>query len=254
MSTVAIVTDSTAYLPDALVVEHHIDVVPVQVVVAGIPYDEGTEISPSEVAEALRQWKIVSTARPGPHLFTAAYERAAERGATEVVSIHLSAGMSATYDSAVIAARSASIPVRVVDSRTVAMAMGFPVLAAAAAAEAGAEGVEVEKIARERADSSCALFYVDTLEFLRRGGRIGAAQALLGQALAVKPLLTVVDGMVTPLEKVRDVVARPRAAGGADGRSGRRPASSTWPCTTSTLKSGRPRWPSGCRPGCPTPR
>jgi DegV family protein with EDD domain len=146
---------------------------------------------------------VVTTSRPTPERFVAAYESLAQAGATAIVSIHLSALMSGTYESAVIAARSAPVPVTVVDSETVAMALGFAVLSAAAAAARGADPAEVARTAQDRAAASSALFYVDTLDFLRRGGRIGAAQALLGQALAVKPILTVTKGRVCPLEKVR---------------------------------------------------
>jgi DegV family protein with EDD domain len=200
---VAIVTDSTAYLPPDLVASHHITVVPVQVVVGGQPFDEGTEISPAEVAAALRSWSVVTTSRPSPERFATAYAAAADAGATGIVSAHLSGDMSGTYDSAVLAAREASVPVVVVDTRRVAMAMGFAVLDGARAAESGADVETVAAVVRERAAASSALFYVDTLDYLRRGGRIGAATALLGQALAVKPILELVDGTVTPLEKVR---------------------------------------------------
>jgi DegV family protein with EDD domain len=103
----------------------------------------------------------------------------------------------------VLAAKDAPVPVVCVDTRTVAMAMGFAVLAGAHAAAAGADVDTVADAVRTTAASSHALFYVDTLDYLRRGGRIGAATALVGQALAVKPILHLVDGRVTPLEKVR---------------------------------------------------
>jgi len=200
---VAIVTDSTAYLPADLVASRHVIVVPVQVVVGGQPYDEGTEISPAEVADALRSWSVVTTSRPSPDRFAQAYAAAAAAGATAVVSAHLSGDMSGTFDSAVLAARAAPIPVVVVDTRRVAMAMGFAVLEGARAAETGLDVEAVAQVIRDRAAASSALFYVDTLDYLRRGGRIGAATALVGQALAVKPILELVDGRVAPLEKVR---------------------------------------------------
>ncbi len=203
MHRVALVTDSTAYLPPDLLATHDIRVVPVQVVVDGKAFDEGTEISPTEVAAALRDWSVVSTSRPSPERFARAYAEAAAAGATAVVSAHLSGDMSGTYDSAVLAAREASLPVVVVDTRSVAMAMGFALLDGARAAEAGSDPETVAAAIRSRTAVSHALFYVDTLDYLRRGGRIGAAQALLGQALAVKPILELVDGRVAPLEKVR---------------------------------------------------
>ena len=200
---VAMVTDSTAYLPADLVASRHVLVVPVQVVVGGQPFDEGTEITPTEVAEALRSWRVVTTSRPSPERFARAYAEAAESGATAVVSAHLSGDMSGTYDSAVLAAREASIPVVVVDTRRVAMAMGFAVLEGARVAESGADQERVAAAVRDRAAASSALFYVDTLDYLRRGGRIGAATALVGQALSVKPILELAEGHVVPLEKVR---------------------------------------------------
>lgn len=201
-SRVAVVTDSTAYLPRAVAAERGITVVPLQVVIAGSCYDED-QTSPAEVAEALRRWAPVSTSRPSPQAFLAAYEAAAARGATGVVSVHLSADVSGTCDAAMLAAREAQLPVRVVDSRALGMALGYAVLSAAEAAAAGAGVDEVAAAAEKRAAATSHLFYVDTLEHLRRGGRIGAAAALLGSALAVKPLLQLVDGRIEPLEKVR---------------------------------------------------
>ena len=200
---VAVVTDSTAYLPGELVAQHGIDVVALQVVIGGKAYDEGAQASPTTVADALREWTPVSTSRPSPAAFAEAYRRAAERGCTGVVSVHLSSRMSGTVESAGMAAADAPIPVEVVDSRSLGMGLGFAVLSAAAAAHAGATVNEVAEAARGRAQRSTAVFYVDTLEHLRRGGRIGAAAALLGSALSVKPLLQMVDGQIQPLEKVR---------------------------------------------------
>ena len=111
--------------------------------------------------------------------------------------------MSGTYESAVIAARAADIPVTVIDSGLIGMAMGFAAIAAAEAAAGGCDPDAVARVARARCLSASSLFYVDTLEYLRRGGRIGPATARLGAALAVKPLLQLVDGAIEPLEKVR---------------------------------------------------
>ena len=138
-----------------------------------------------------------------PSAFVEVYQRLALDGADEIVSVHLSGAMSATVESAQLAAKEVAVPVRVVDSRSIGMGLGFPVLAAAQAAESGADAARVEEIARERSASASVLFYVDTLEYLRRGGRIGKAAALVGSALSVKPLLHLVDGNVAPLEKVR---------------------------------------------------
>jgi DegV family protein with EDD domain len=200
---VAIVTDSTAYLPAELVEAHGITVVPLQVVIGGAAYDEGAGAASTTIAEALRSWTPVTTSRPSPAAFLEAYEAAARRGCSGIVSVHLSAEMSGTYESALLAARDAPVPTRVVDSRSLGMGLGFAVLTAAEAAGGGASVDEAAAVAEKRAAASTAVFYVHTLEYLRRGGRIGAAAALLGSALAVKPLLHLVDGHIEALEKVR---------------------------------------------------
>jgi DegV family protein with EDD domain len=200
---VAVVTDSTSYLPAELVSEHAIEVVPLQVVIGGTSYDEGSGASASSVADALRSWQPVTTSRPAPATLLQAYEAAAERGCDAVVSVHLSSQMSGTVESARLAAKDSPVPVEVVDSGSLGMGLGFAVVSAAMAAAEGRPADEVARVARDRADASTAVFYVDTLEYLRRGGRIGAAAAMLGSALAVKPLLHLVDGHIEPLEKVR---------------------------------------------------
>jgi DegV family protein with EDD domain len=203
MSRVALVTDSTASLPADLVAAHDITVIPLQVVIGTSSYDEGTEATPEAVARALRERTPVSTSRPGPPVFLRAYERAASAGAQAVVSVHLSGDMSGTYESASLAAAQASIPVETVDSRHLGMATGFAVISAADVLAKGGGASQAAGAARARAAATSALFYVDTLEYLRRGGRIGAAAAFVGSALAVKPLLRVDDGRIGPLEKVR---------------------------------------------------
>ncbi len=200
---VAIVTDSTAYLPQEETAHHRITVVPLAVILGDQALEEGTEISARSVAAALQRRRAVTTSRPSPEDFATAYRKAADAGATAIVSLHLSAEISGTYDAACLAAESAPVPVRVVDTGMVAMALGFPVLAAAEAAGAGGTADDAVAAAEKRAAGTSAYFYVDTLDYLRRGGRIGAAQALLGSALAVKPLLQLADGRIQLLEKVR---------------------------------------------------
>ncbi|MDX3517564.1 DegV family protein [Streptomyces scabiei] len=200
---VAIVTDSTAYLPPPAMERHGIIAVPLTVVLGDQALDEGTEISARSLAQALQKRRSVTTSRPSPELFAETYRRIAESGATAIVSLHLSAEFSGTYDAAVLAAREAPVPVRVVDTGMVAMALGFCALTAAESAEAGGTVDEAVTAAEKRAAGTSAFFYVDTLEYLRRGGRIGAAQALFGSALAVKPLLQLDGGRIEMLEKVR---------------------------------------------------
>lgn len=200
---VAIVTDSTAYLGHEALTRHGISVVPLTVVIGDEAFEEGTEISAPAVARALQRRHPVTTSRPSPAEFATAYKAAAASGAEAVVSLHLSADVSGTYDAALIAAKEAPVPVHVVDTGMVAMALGFTVLAAAEAAEAGGGPDDVVAAAERRAAGTSAYFYVDTLDYLRRGGRIGAAQALFGSALAVKPLLRLAGGRIELLEKVR---------------------------------------------------
>ncbi|MGW6580766.1 DegV family protein [Streptomyces globisporus] len=200
---VAIVTDSTAYLPRPTMERHGITAVPLTVVLGDRALEEGTEISARSLALALQKRHSVTTSRPSPEVFAAAYRAAAEGGADAVVSLHLSSEFSGTYDAALLAAKDAPVPVRVVDTGMVAMALGFCALAAAEAAEAGGGLDEAVSAAEKRAAGTSAYFYVDTLDYLRRGGRIGTAQALLGSALAVKPILELDGGRIEMLEKVR---------------------------------------------------
>ena len=202
MST-ALVTDSTAYLPSALLDGLDIRVVPLHVVVGGRAHSEGVDIDPAAVAAALRAFTPVTTSRPTPAAFIDAYEAAAAAGADSVVSVHLSEAMSSTIGSAHLAASAAPIPVTVIDSRALGMVMGFAVLAGARLAAGGASAGEVADAVRATCAAASVMFYVDTLEYLRRGGRIGKAGAMLGSALAIKPILGLRDGQIVPLERVR---------------------------------------------------
>jgi len=201
---VVVVTDSTASLPPEVAAEHGIVVVPLQVVIGADIFDEGSEgATPELVAAALKDFRPVSTSRPTPAALLEVYEEQAALGATEIVSVHLSSDMSGTFESAQLAARDAGVPVVLVDSRQVGVATGYAALSAAEVAARGGSAEEAAAAARARAAGSSSLFYVDTLEYLRRGGRIGAAAALFGGALAVKPLLQIADGKVASLERVR---------------------------------------------------
>jgi DegV family protein with EDD domain len=204
--SVALVTDSTASLSPEQVAEHCITVVPLQVVIGATSYDESgsdDSVTPQILADALKEWTPVSTSRPNPEAILETYEKLAADGAESIVSVHISGELSGTFESAQLAARRASLPVTLVDSRQVGMGMGYAVLAAADAIAGGADAEAAGAAARTRAENTTSLFYVDTLEYLRRGGRMGAAAALLGSALAVKPILRVEEGRICPFEKVR---------------------------------------------------
>jgi DegV family protein with EDD domain len=203
---VAVVTDSTAYLPVGLAQQHGVTVVPLQVVVAGRSLAEGVEVTSAQIAEALRHWQPVTTSRPSPHAFEETYRGLVAGGARGIVSVHLSADLSGTVDAARVAARRVApdgIQVEVVDSRLLAMGLGYAALSAAETSRRGAGVAEVARAAARRALASGVWLYVDTLEYLRRGGRIGPAAAWLGSALAVKPLLHLADGRLEPIERVR---------------------------------------------------
>jgi DegV family protein with EDD domain len=202
--TAVVVTDSTASLSPEVARARGIVVVPLQVVIGATVYDEGPGgATPEMVAEALKEFRPVSTSRPAPAYLAEVYAEAAAGGATEILSVHLSAEMSGTHESALIAARESPVPVTVVDSRQVGVATGYAALSAADILDAGGTVKDAADAARRRAASATALFYVDTLEYLRRGGRIGATAAILGGALSVKPLLRIEEGRVVNLDRVR---------------------------------------------------
>jgi DegV family protein with EDD domain len=201
---VAVVTDSTAYLPAELSGAHRLTIVPLTVVINGVEGLEGAEITPAEVERALGvRRSMVSTSRPAPEQFVEAYTRLLDAGADGILSVHLSARLSGTVDAAQLAAAELGPQVQVVDSGSTGMGLGFAALAAGAAASRGDTLAQVRQTAVDHAGRVSTLFYVDTLEFLRRGGRIGAASALLGTALSVKPILHVVDGAIVVRDKVR---------------------------------------------------
>ncbi len=220
---VAIVTDSTAYLPARTMERHGITAVPLTVVLGDRALEEGTEISTRSLAQALQKRRPVTTSRPAPEVFAETYRRIAASGVDGIVSLHLSAELSGTHDAAVVAAREAPVPVRVVDTGMIAMALGFCAVAAAEAAEAGGTVDEAVTAAEKRAAGTSAYFYVDTLDYLRRGGRIGAAQALCPG----------------PSPGWRRSSPTARAA---------RPWTS--PSTTSPPPTGRRPWRSACGRGC----
>jgi DegV family protein with EDD domain len=201
---VAVVTDSTASLPDGAVDEFGIRIVPLRVSLGERTAIDGVDVTAADVAAALRARVNVTTSRPTPAEFAAMFQQCLDDGADHVVSVHLAAALSGTWESATLAAQDFGHGVvRVVDSRSTAGGLGFAVLAAAEQARAGASAAQVQGAATDVVDRTRTLFYVDTLEYLRRGGRIGTASAVLATSLSVKPLLQMVEGHIVALEKVR---------------------------------------------------
>jgi DegV family protein with EDD domain len=202
MAPVAVVTDSTPYLPPDLVERHGIHQVSLYVGWDGelLPEHEYADLD-AFYARLRDSPKLPATSQPSVGDFLAVYEPLLRSG-HEIVSIHLAAGLSGTCESAREAARTAGGRIEVIDARTGAGGLGCLVLAAAEAAERGDDAdavIATVRGARERLDM---WFCLDTLEYLRRGGRIGAAQALVGSALQVKPILTF-GTEIAPVGRVR---------------------------------------------------
>ncbi|PWV75473.1 EDD domain protein, DegV family [Prauserella marina] len=198
---VAVITDSTACIPEQLAAQWGISLVQVQIAVDDRVDDE-SRFQRAELIELLRSGRPVSTRPPDAGAFFWAYQDAVSAGADAIVSLHVSAKLSATVEAAREAAQQVKVPVHVLDSGTTSMSLGFAALSAARTAAAGGQAQRVMEAADRRYRASSELIYVDTLDYLRRGGRIGAASAMLGSALSIKPLLTVKDGEVAPLARV----------------------------------------------------
>jgi DegV family protein with EDD domain len=196
-----VVTDSTAYLPVERARELEITVVPLTVMIGGESYPEGGE-SAEVVLAALRSGAMATTSQPSPEAFLEVYRQRAELGFEGIVSVHLSGALSGTYEAAVLAASQSPIPVRVIDSRSVAMGLGFAAISAALAADEGAPIDEVAEVARLRA-ATRSFFPTPNLDQLRRSGRVSRGAALLANALNVLPILSIENGEVVALEKVR---------------------------------------------------
>ena len=198
---VAVLTDSTAYLPDGVAEKYGITVVPLHVMLGERSVLEGVDLTPAEFAVWITApGRAATTSQPSPAAFAAALDGLET---DQVVAVHMSSKLSGTANAARLAGEASARTVRVVDSQSTAMGLGFAVIAAAEAAAMDADIEEVARAATDAAARTRTLFYVDTLEYLRRGGCIGAAAALFGTALSVKPLLEVLDGAIVPIEKVR---------------------------------------------------
>ena len=206
MAKVAIVTDSTAYIPDDLLEKYNITVTPQIVIWGEESYRDGVDILPDQFYKRLESSKVMpTTSQVSIVAMKTAFEELVEQG-FEVLGIFISTKLSGTMQSAQQALEmlpKISDKITILDSNSTAMAMGFHVLAAARAAQAGESLPECLKLAEEAQKHTGVLFTVDTLEFLHRGGRIGGAQALMGTMLNIKPILELRDGRIESVEKVR---------------------------------------------------
>jgi len=203
---IRVVTDSSCDLPDRVLEEHGIAVVPLTIRFGSDDFVDREELSIDEFWVRLTTTEdLPETAAPSVGRFQEVFHELADAGADGIVVVTISSEISATMQSAVLAADQfpSGVPVRIVDSRLVSAALGLAVLAAARAAAAGKTIDEVEAAARQAADSSNLFATLETLEFLKRGGRIGGAAAFFGNLLDVKPIITFADGAVHPGGRVR---------------------------------------------------
>ncbi|MBO8128019.1 MAG: DegV family protein [Peptococcaceae bacterium] len=202
MSSVHIVTDSTADIPSWLARKLNITVMPLKVIFGNEAYRDGLDISLEEFYSRLKS-EPASTSQPSPGEFIETYKPIIEQGQS-IVSIHISSLLSGTVQSAQLAkATLGNADIEIIDSRLTSMALGIVVLAAAQTAQNGQNKEQVLALVRFMLEHIGVYFLVDTLDYLQRGGRIGKAQAFLGSLLNIKPILELRDGIVSPVEKAR---------------------------------------------------
>ncbi|OIJ14745.1 fatty acid-binding protein DegV [Anaerobacillus alkalilacustris] len=206
MNRVKIVTDSTVDVPREELKALGVEVVPLTITVDGKSYLDGVDISPSDYIPLLKQsQEIPRTSQPAAGVFTEVYDRLGEDG-SEIISIHLTSGMSGTFNSAQSAAQMSKSKVLVIDSKFISFALGFQVIEAAKMAEQGKNVEEIVNRLKTIRDNTSLFIMVDTLDYLVKGGRIGRGKALIGSLLKIKPIASLADGIYTPVSKVRTYV------------------------------------------------
>lgn len=208
--SIRVVTDSTSDLPPELAAERGVTVLPLTVLWAGEQLRDGVDITPDRFFRRLqRESTLPTTSQPSPGAFLETYERLRDEGATGIVSVHISRRLSGTVESAEQAAREVrGVEVAVVDSQQVSMGFGLAALVAAEAAAGGAPLAEVRARTVAALGRTRLVAMIDTLEYLRRGGRIGRGMEMMGNLLRVKPLVTMEEGELLQVGRVR---TRPRA-------------------------------------------
>ena len=203
---IRLVTDSSGDLPPGIAAEHNIDIVPLTIRFGDEEFVDQKTLTTGAFWERLvSSDSLPETAAPSAGLFEETYSSIADTGATGIVVVTISSALSGTYQSAVIAAERVTdrIPIRVIDSRSVGMGLGLPVLEAARIAAGGASMEETIAAVSQAIERTTVIAALDTLEYLKRGGRVGAAQAFFGGLLNIKPLITLDEGVVAPLGRVR---------------------------------------------------
>ncbi len=201
---IRIVTDSAANLPTPFVQAFDIAVVPLKVIVGDKVYRDGVDLSVAEFYEMLASQRTSpSTSQPSPDDFIEVYKPILEAG-DEILSIHLAHTLSGTFNSALQAAQQfPNAPITLVDTYLVSIGTGLAVLGAAQALRQGASREEAADVATRMSKHTTLLFTLETLEYLRRGGRIGNASAFFGTLLRIKPVLALQHGVVEPVDRVR---------------------------------------------------
>jgi DegV family protein with EDD domain len=204
MSKVMVVTDSTSNIPLQLLNGNPVKFVPLQVIWGHTIYNDGVDIQPDEFYQRLGKDPVnPSTSQATPEEFKKVYASLLDQG-YDILSLHISSKLSGTLDSAYQAKRAfPGANISIVDSLSTSMALGFQVLAASRMAEMGATLDECRVVAEKAVKHTGVYFTVSTLEYLRRGGRIGSAAAFMGTVLDLKPILQLKDGVIEAVEKVR---------------------------------------------------
>lgn len=206
MTKIAVVTDSTAYIPSDYTSKHKITVAPQVLIWGNETFKDGIDIRSEEFFSRLKSAKTMpSTSQVSPATMQSIFQPLVEQG-YEVLGIFISSKLSGTLQSAIQGKEmmgASGEKVTLVDSQATAMALGFQALTAARAVEAGASLPETIALARSAHEKTGVMFAVETLEFLHRGGRIGGAQRFIGAALNLKPILELRNGLVEGVERIR---------------------------------------------------
>lgn len=206
MTSIRILTDSTADLPQEIVDQYGITVISLTVMIDGKPYLDKVDITNEEFYEKLRNTEALpTTSQPSPAIFAQAYEKLVADGAEQIISIHLSPELSGTIQGAMLASNMVAdkVKVTVIDSRSATMGLGLVVYTAAKAIADGKRIEEVLAITNDCVQKLDLLFLLDSLDNLQKGGRIGKASFLVGSLLNIKPILRLKDGEIHAYEKVR---------------------------------------------------
>ena len=190
--TTALITDSTCDLPNEYLEKYEVQVVPLTIVWGKEQFQDGVNLSADEFYSRLETDPVIpTTSQPTPQEMIQAFEKVKQKGAEEILILTISSAMSGTFASAKKAAETFDIPVRVGDSKSNSMSLGWQVLAAARARENGADGEAMLKAAEQARSSMAYMISLDTLDYLHKGGRIGGASHFVGNLLNLKPQITV---------------------------------------------------------------